>query len=286
MNMIFSTNVKNNPKTVMRKLLIFLPLSLATIQLVRMRIFADFRDLAFPLLDVGCGDGIFWGTAIGFDNKKKINGVVGIDINVNELNLARERFSGTGIKFIEADITKPINAPSFKTIMCSSTLEHVSDLKSAIKNIKNSLHPNGRLILFVPSPNWTNCFLIKKLINKISPRLGASFDGILNGLFRHYHLYPHYVWSSVLENAGLKVIEIKALGSRETNKMFSKWFLMSTPAFFLKVVFKRYPVWFSFIKHRYIENQESFFDHIKKNKMASVDLENPYVLEYFIVCKK
>ncbi len=286
MNSSFFTNVKSDPKTAMRKLLIFLPLSLATIQLVRMRIFADFKDLAFPLLDVGCGDGIFWGTAMGSDNKTKISGIIGIDIDKNELNLARERFSGTGIKFMEADITKPINAPGFKTIMCSSTLEHVPDLKSAIKNIKNALHPDGKIIIFVPAPNWTNCFFIKKLIKKISPRLGASFDGILNGLFRHYHLYPHYVWSSVLENAGLKVIEMKALGSKETNNMFSKWFLMSTPAFLLKVMLKRYPVWFSFIKHQYVNKQESFFDHIKKNKMASVDLENPYVLEYFIVCQK
>ena len=68
----------------MRALMQYMPLSLAVRELMRMRGLADYGTLELPLLDVGCGDGLFWEVLtkeLQSGRTQNLEGLVGIDIN-------------------------------------------------------------------------------------------------------------------------------------------------------------------------------------------------------------
>lgn len=74
------------------------------------------------------------------------------------LHLER-RFAGRpGVKALKVDITEPADfkalASSVDTVICLNVLEHVEDDLAALKNMRVSLRPGGKLVLLVPNLPW------------------------------------------------------------------------------------------------------------------------------------
>lgn len=139
---------KSDAAGAMRALMQYMPLALAVRELMRMRGLADYGTLEMPMLDVGCGDGLFWevfAKELQGEGARHLEGLVGIDINRAELDLASVRLSPVGGEVRSVDISDQAAGAElrgrFKTIIANCSLEHVPKLEHAIQNIGSYLAP-------------------------------------------------------------------------------------------------------------------------------------------------
>lgn len=288
---------KTRPAAAMKSLLRYLPMSLAVRELMRMRALADFEALATPAMDIGCGDGLFWEVvARQYVEKHEamLDGLLGIDINAHELELASLRLADKGVDLKSIDISDNEQVRSFdelrgrfKTVMANCSLEHVPNLDRSIANIRTLLKDaEGAFYLFVPAPNWTDTLAVKKFIRRFSPRMAGVYGGMLDGFFQHHHLYPAYVWQHLLEGNGFSDVRISGIGSRRANQLFERWLPLAFPSFLAKGIFKRYPTMFRGIKSSYINRDTRFLQEIADGAILTDDLKDENIVEYFIRCRR
>ncbi len=95
------------------------------------------------ILDVGCGGGIFCEplARIGYN-------VMGIDTSHSSIKIAKEhcKNSNLEITYHNADVSTLDPKKKFDLITCMEVLEHTSDPKKIIKNIRMRLKPNGYFV--------------------------------------------------------------------------------------------------------------------------------------------
>lgn len=101
------------------------------------------------ILDAGCGNG--WLSVCAWD---KGFDVYSLDIAENEtkesLFIFKWRNADIGLTRSSLSALPFVNS-SFDSIMCISVLEHISDIKQAILEMKRVLKKDGRLILIIPN---------------------------------------------------------------------------------------------------------------------------------------
>ncbi len=262
-----------------------------------MRALAEFDALETPVLDIGCGDGLFWEVVTRQyveKNEYLLEGLLGIDINKNELELASLRLADKGVDLKSIDISDDEQIHSleelrgrFKTVLANCSLEHVPNLDSSLANIRLLLKDrDSSFYLFVPAPNWTGTLATKRFIGRFSPRLAGVCGGLFDGFFQHHHLYPAYVWKYLLEGNGFTDVEVAGLGSRSANRLFERWLIPAFFSFLVKGVLKRYPSMFQGIKSRYVLGEVQFLQEIRDGTIVTHDLKSEHVVEYFIRCRK
>ena len=249
-----------------------------------------------PILDVGCGDGLFWENliqSIREGEKLSLKGLMGIDIDTHELSLASIRLQSRGVEVLQKDIslTDPLKGQEnlqghFQSVIANCSLEHVPKLEPALKNILEFLHPTGQFVLFVPAPNWTEAMRLRQSFDRLSPRLGGLVGGSLDGFFQHRHLYPATVWKFLLEGMGFKVQTILGLGNSASNRLFERHLPTAFVTFVYKMIFKQYP---GLLKHRSTPRSglvKEFLASVRDGSILQSDLKQPEVIEYFIICRK
>ena len=101
-------------------------------------------------LDIGCGAGYLVNYLA-----HRLNGtMIGIDVSKGLVRHAKSSAHLNGIDNIEyilCDITRlPFRKDSFDLVVCTSVLEHISDLENVIMDIKLSMSKNGVLIAGYP----------------------------------------------------------------------------------------------------------------------------------------
>ena len=298
-------------------LLRYLPFSLAIREIQRIRALSTLEYFECPVLDVGCGDGLFWETLIYDQSAEKLSclkELFGIDISSSELQLCCTRLDKHGANSLSFDISSCSLENSelrhligkCKTVIANCSLEHVPDIQNALINIKKVLAPGGTFVLFLPHPRWTRNLSFHNVLSRVSDRLSGCYAGLFDGLFQHYHLYPHYVWKAILESCGFSNVDIKGIGSKSTNRYFSNWVPASIPAFAWKSVSGKYPSWYSSIKRASvifllqqvlrkttpskiglkisIKRQTGLVNEIVNRSFIKDDLEDPTIVEFFIRC--
>jgi SAM-dependent methyltransferase len=91
-----------------------------------------------PVLDLGCGDGIF-GRLAGFPPA-----TIGVDYDVASL-VARE--AGDARVGVRADASRlPFRSASIATCVSNSVLEHLPDLETCLAEVSRVVRPGGRFI--------------------------------------------------------------------------------------------------------------------------------------------
>ena len=101
------------------------------------------------ILDVGCGANLAYDFAIARHGKQ----VFGIDFTMTFLRLAP--IDRPAIFLTQADALKlPFRDSTLGAVICSETVEHISDDSAAIAEIARVLRPNG--LLFLTAPNLWN----------------------------------------------------------------------------------------------------------------------------------
>jgi SAM-dependent methyltransferase len=278
---------KTDARGVMRSLVEYLPLALAVREIMRMRALADHGTLRMPLLDVGCGDGLFWEVMtkeVLEGGGDRLSGMMGIDVNQAELELASMRLSPIGGEVRAIDISDPgVDLRTrFNTILCNCSLEHVPELEPALTNIRQYLNPEGELFMVLPAPRWTDTLAVKKALARVSGRLAMMYAGLFDGFYQHHHLYPAWTWEHLLRSLGYEV-EIRGIGSREANRLTELWYLPAIGSFVYKGLFKRYPASLTApFKTRYLERLGDFLGEIERGDVIHEDLGHPEIIEWFV----
>ena len=100
------------------------------------------------VLDVGCGPGFYCleiATEVGSEGR-----VVGIDAAEPMLELARRRCEAFGnVTFKRGDVTSiPVESESFDRAICVQVLEYVEQATEALTEIKRTLCPGGRVVIW------------------------------------------------------------------------------------------------------------------------------------------
>jgi 2-polyprenyl-6-hydroxyphenyl methylase / 3-demethylubiquinone-9 3-methyltransferase len=114
------------------------------------------------ILDLGCGGGLLL-------NKLGMNGfpnLFGIDPSSNSINIAKSKSIELGLKinYTSGDIYNlPYDDESFELIILADVLDHLSDLKSAMKEIKRVLKKGGILFFETIDRNFYSFLIIKLL---------------------------------------------------------------------------------------------------------------------------
>lgn len=277
-----------------RALLENLPVSLVAREILRMCVLAEANTLKTPLLDVGCGDGFFWEALTCAPKTKTSNelkGLVGIDINKSELQLASLRLSPLGAEIFKFDIASdPMGIfedrrDMFQTVIANCSLEHVPKLQQTLQNIKRLMAPEAELWLFVPAPNWSDTFVVKKFLYKLGPRVAGAYGGLWDGFYQHHHLYPAWVWSNLLQTIGFET-SICGLGSKKGNHLAELWLPPAFISFIYKSLFGRYPRRFAnLLKRFFLPWMRTFLEEVQRGDVIINDLEHPEIVEYTIRCK-
>ena len=189
------------------------PAALAVRECLRLRAVRHF-ELAEPILDIGCGDGIF--AQMAYPGRQ----IWGIDVNPTEIRRAQATAAySTLVCGSITDVSLPHGF--FNGAIANCSLEHVPGLDQALANIRVSLSSVAQFMLIVPTPNWTELLAIPAILRTMGfPSLAAAYGQGLDETFNHLHLYDADEWSRRLERAGFVVREVETLVSRRSSWVF------------------------------------------------------------------
>jgi SAM-dependent methyltransferase len=191
----------------------FSPTALAVRECLRLRAIRKF-DLAPPILDIGCGDGLF--AALAYPGKQ----AWGIDVNLSEIRRAQATSAYDALVYGSiTTVSLPQNF--FHGAIANCSLEHVPGLDQALRNIRRAMVPGARFINIVPTPYWTTLLAIPQLLRQAGfPSLADAYGRGLDGIFNHIHLYDAEEWGRRLESTGFKVTSVETLTSQRSSWVF------------------------------------------------------------------
>jgi 2-polyprenyl-3-methyl-5-hydroxy-6-metoxy-1,4-benzoquinol methylase len=275
-----------NLKTVISEYLSWSPLSLVIREACRINSFTEMLGQLPPqatlkVLDVGCGDGHWW----KYLKQEAPMEVVGIDINPSEVAIAQRT-----IRAEVVDITDPtaVNQleKDFELVIGNCSLEHIPNINQALRHINSLTRPEGKFVLYVPTPYWALRGKSITWMEKISPRLPMAFSGLMNGFFQHWHLYHHEIWTHLLSNNGFQVEQIKGLGSSRLEFLFRLFLPSSFIAFLCKALTGKYlNFWVSWLLPKRLRDQIA--EKISTLVKSSItDPEDEAAFEYMIIARK
>lgn len=205
----------------------FAPAALALRECVRLQAVRDL-DLAEPILDVGCGDGLF--ANLAYPGKL----IWGIDINPTEVQRAQSTASYRTLicgNICQVDLPERY----FRSAIANCSLEHVPDLGGALRNIRRSLVDGSRFALIVPTPDWTRELAFPQLLRAAGlSSLARAYGEGLDRVFSHVHLYDEATWTRHLADAGFRVDESRRIVARSTAIVFDLMLYPSLVGYFVK----------------------------------------------------
>jgi SAM-dependent methyltransferase len=211
------------------------PVSLALRETMRMVALAQKLPQQASVLDVGCGDGSFWRAFPQADQYQ----VDGVDLSSDEAALARKE--GVFRELLIADISQTTPDRKYDVVLGNCSLEHVPNIHAALTNIRQALHQDGRLLLFVPAFGWARSMPGLRTLGRFSTRLGMAASGALDGFFQHHHIYDARSWRLLVTDAGFRVTQVSALASPLINDLFARHLPLALLEFLYKTVMRSYP---------------------------------------------
>lgn len=205
----------------------FAPAALAIRECVRLKAVREL-DLPEPILDVGCGDGLF--ARLAYPNKQ----TWGIDINPSEVQRAQSSQSYSTLicgNICNIDLPKSY----FASCIANCSLEHVPDIHGALASIRGSMRPGGTFVMIVPTPDWDSFLTTTETLEKLGLRsLARAYGDTLNNVFSHIHLYDEKTWTGHLARAGFRVDRCDPIAMRDTSWAFDLFLYPSLLGFFTK----------------------------------------------------
>jgi SAM-dependent methyltransferase len=212
------------------------PLPLAFERTMEGNIYRTLPPLARPVLDIGCGEGLF--AKVVFAGKVD----TGIDPDARELERAKEL--GAYEELIQCfghQIPKPDGA--FQTIVSNSVLEHISDLEPVLREAHRLLAPGGRFYFTVPSEKFDRYSVLNQLLTAV--RLhgqAAQFRAFFNRFWRHYHYHTLDGWKELARRCGFEIVDGYTYNPRRTCVMDDLLVPFSGVGFVLKKLTNRWTI--------------------------------------------
>lgn len=168
-----------------------------------------------PVLDLGCGNGLFAEIALGKPVK------MGFDADFSQVRQAR--LSGVYRYALVADACHlPYKDRSFATIISNCVTEHIHNLGKALEEVSRVLMPGGRFFFTVPTQKFNDWFYLSLLFGKLGLHgLAKRQIERYNHHQFHYHVYSVQEWALKLEQAGLIMEEHRYYASQSFLILFS-----------------------------------------------------------------
>ncbi len=156
-------------------------------------------ELPEPILDLGCGDGLF--AELTFDSKLS----AGIDPWWGPLLKAdRSDAYNTVIQGFGHEL--PFANGHFGSAISNSVLEHISDLQPVLYEIHRVLRDDGRFVVTMPSHYFTTNLGGAMALEKVRLKpLADAYRRAFNGIARHAHVDPPEKWAARFADAGFSV---------------------------------------------------------------------------------
>lgn len=191
-------------------------------------------DFKPPILDLGCGEGVF---ARIFFGEGKID--VGLDVDEKSARLARK--SGAYKKVVTAPGSKiPFEDAFFDTVVSNSVLEHIEDLDPVFNEVYRVLKKNGRFIFIVPDKSASDYFFYAKFLEKIKLKVLANmYIKLKNRLYRYAHLENKRFWEKTACKGGFTIKRVIGIISPKTVRMIDLFSPFALPDYFLRRIFGR-----------------------------------------------
>ena len=187
-----------------------------------------------PVLDIGCGDGLFASMLCA----ERID--TGIDPDAGEIEHART--TGAYKELIACfgnDIDKPDG--SYETIISNSVLEHIPDLLPVLKEASRLLADGGTFYVTVPSDRFELANIPARLLAAAGfASLAQRYGKFYNRFWRHYHAYDDGGWRALFAQAGLQVAEHRSYDSRNVATFCDFLTLVSIPSLVSKKLLNRW----------------------------------------------
>jgi SAM-dependent methyltransferase len=206
------------------------PVSLALERAIEARWLSSL-PLVEPVLDVGCGDGLFADRT--FDTPI----TVGIDRNGTELTIARGRGRYRGLAAADA-ARMPFANGAFASVISNSVLEHLADLPATLGEIRRVLRPDGRFWFSVPSPRYGKLLFHATMLEAAGLRaLSRRYSRWVNDtLQRNLHCLDIDEWHRLLDDAGLRLVHHQSYLPRRVMFVNDLGYPLAVPA----MVWKRW----------------------------------------------
>lgn len=168
------------------------------------------------VLDAACGEG--YGSAM---IAPRASSVLGLDLSDVAVAHARNRYSGTGARFEQADVTALDHLPtaSFDLILSFETLEHLEAQQTMLAGFRRLLAPGGLLLISTPDkrnysdlPNFHNEHHVRELYRDEFERLLAdSFADVR--MYAHKLLFQSAMWALDTSRSGYSAVTLGTDGS-------------------------------------------------------------------------
>jgi SAM-dependent methyltransferase len=199
------------------------PLSLALYRTLECELLAR-EPLEHPILDVGCGDGIFASVLL----EEPLD--TGIDPQPHEVERARATGMYGELIVCSGDAVPKPDA-SYRTILSNSTLEHIPELEPVLRELHRLLAPDGRLVITVPSDRLQRFSLGSRLLRALRRRRAAdAFESRYNALWKHYSALSPEEWEALFARTGFRVEERLEYGCAGSVLAFDLMLPLALPA--------------------------------------------------------
>ena len=209
------------------------PAALAAERTMECRILSV-KDFARPVLDVGCGDGVF--ARVLFSDRVD----TGIDPDPVEIAMARawniydELLVCTG-----SAVPKPDG--SYQTVFSNSVLEHIPELDPVLREVHRLLAPNGIFYVTIPTDRWERTVLPSRLLYWLGfETLADRYCRFYNAFWKHYRALSVNDWTSLFESAGFKVDHCQTYSSADMTTMLDILTPLATPSMISKRMLGRW----------------------------------------------
>jgi ubiquinone/menaquinone biosynthesis C-methylase UbiE len=172
-----------------------------------------------PLLDLGCGDGLF--AKILFADKGKE--IIGCDISSECVAKASLHNIYKSVTIVDARHL-PYNDESFTTVLSNCVLEHIPEDEKVLGEVSRVLRKDGRFIFTVPSENF-----VKNLKTQ-----NEKYVKNLNERLQHFHYRSPQEWERLLQQSGLTLEEFRYYLPKSVQQVWETY-----TQFFIKKVLGR-----------------------------------------------
>jgi SAM-dependent methyltransferase len=172
-------------------------------------------DFPAPMLDFGCGDGLYTEAIFG-----KQPAIYGNDIAAGELPGARD--SGVyfrGVQFADGHAL-PYPDGFFGSVYSNSVVEHIPDPQNVLPELSRVLRKDGQIVFTVPSDQF------RKLLDgyKTAPdkAVAEAYATSIDKKFAHHHYYTADEWRVLFAGVGIRLTEARYYISPEAEAQWDR----------------------------------------------------------------
>jgi len=189
-------------------------------------------DFVRPILDLGCGDGIFVKTLF----REKID--VGLEPLGFELEYAKTLDVFEELVHANGDnIPKPDN--TFGTVYSNSVMEHIPDIEPVIAEVFRVLKPGGKLYVTLPTDRFDK-YTFANMFLTLLPSLQHAYRRFFNRFWKHYHYYDREGWIRLFEMSGFKCVQVQEYGKKGQCMLNDFMVPFTIPSFVAKKLLNRH----------------------------------------------